>query len=212
MAAAEDYDKNLLEACLSTLQSGGLITTPELIKSLSEGSAWRKSPLGVWIVARLLESTAIDERAVAAWDHVIDRQAGPVREALFSRARLLVQQGHLQDALADLSRAIDGQSDYTFLSKAATLFSRIVRPSTSASVRKIRLALLSSTTTNLIAPLLRLSCFREHIDAELYVGSFDGFRQEILDPASKLYEFSPQIAIIATNWRDAHLSRVFRRP
>jgi FkbH-like protein len=202
---AEYYNKDLLEACLSTVQTEGLLSAPGFLERISEGSSWLKSPLGIWIVARLLELTARDDRAITAWAQVIDRHIGPVHEALYSRSRIYVQQGHHQAALEDLARAIDGQSDYAFLSRAAALFSRIACPSTSASVRKIRLALLSSTTTNLIAPLLRLACFREHIDAELYVGAFDGFRQEILNPASTLYEFSPDIVIIALNWRDAHL-------
>jgi FkbH-like protein len=205
IAAAADYDKNLLEACLSMLQSRELISTPIISERLSDRSDWRKSPMGIWIIARLLESTASDERAIQAWDQVVDRHVGPAHEALYSRARLRAQLGQHRDALADLSMAIEGEWDYAFLSKAATLFARIPQDSTPDSYRKIKLALLSGTTTSFLAPLLRLFCFREHINAELYVGPFGGFRQDILDPASKLHEFSPDIVIIATNWRDAHL-------
>jgi FkbH-like protein len=205
IASSSGYDKALMETCLSALQSKGLTSSASIQERLSEGSGWRISPLGIWMVAKLLESKDVDDRAIAAWSQVINRHVGPVHEALLSRAGLLEKKELYQDALTDLLKAIEGQWEYPFLSRAAALFSRIVHKSIPSSIRKIRLALLSSTTADLFAPLLRLFCFREHIDADIYVGPFDGFRQEILDPASKLYGFSPDIVILATNWRDAHL-------
>ena len=205
LSNAADYDKGLMEACLSTLQLQNMISTTLVTERIAEGSEWRRSSLGIWVVAKLLETTGAEERAIVAWNQIVDRHVGPVHEALYSRARLREQQGDHLDALADLARAIDGKWDYAFLSKAAALFSRIARNATPPSVRKIRLAVLSSTTAELLAPLIRLFCFRERIDAELYIGPYGGFRQEILDPASRLYEFSPDIVLIATNWRDANL-------
>ncbi len=67
------------------------------------------------------------------------------------------------------------------------------------------MALLSSSTTALAAPLLELACFRDGIDATLYEAPFDSYRQQILDPQSELYRFGPEVVLIATNWRDANL-------
>ena len=113
--------------------------------------------------------------------------------------------GNPAEALADLKAAIDGPRSAAFLSKAAALYSRIASRIAPPAVRRFRLALLSSSTTELSAPLLRLLCFRDGMDAEMYVGPFDGYRQDILDPGSKLFAFSPDVVVIATHWRDAHL-------
>jgi len=168
--------------------------------------------MGIWAVARLLELTSIDNRAIIAWDQVINRHEGPICEAFFSRARLHDRLGNLENAFADLRKAIDGQWNYAFLSKAAKLFFHTRAKAAPPSARKIRLALLSSTTTDLAAPLLQLICFRERIDAELYVAPFGNFRQEILDPASGLYAFTPDFVIIATNWRDANIPSFVENP
>jgi FkbH-like protein len=199
------YDKTLLDACLSLFPSQGPALLNLVRDRTSGNSEWRSLPLGIWAVARLLESVAEIEPAIGAWDEIIDRGVGPVREALYSRARLKEQLGRRDEALVDLARAIEDSREFPFLSKAASLLARMANSQAPQAVRRIRLALLSSTTPDLLAPLLRLICFRERIDAEMYVGAYDGYRREILDPDSKLYEFFPDIVIIATHWRDAHL-------
>lgn len=205
VAASDRYDKETVESCLSAIEAGGLMTHPGIRDKTSEGSAWLASHVGLWLAAKVLESSVGGEAAIQAWARVIDRDAGPSHEAHFSRARLWEREGRFAEALADLKTAIEWPKSAVFLSRAAALFSRIASRFSPPAVRTFRLALLSSSATELSAPHLRLLCFRDGMNADMYVGPFDSFRQDILDPGSALYAFSPDIVIIATHWRDAHL-------
>lgn len=206
VAGSGGYERETVASCLSALETGGLLADPRVRERAVFGSGWRSSPVGLWLAAMLLDSSGGGEVAIEAWGRVIEREVGPSHEARFARARLWEREGHPAEALADLKTAIDGPRSAAFLSKAAAAYSRIASRGTPPAVRRLRLALLSSSATELSAPLLRLLCFRDGIDAEMYIGPFDGYRQDILDPGSKLYTFSPDIVIIDTHWRDAHLS------
>ncbi|BDC53179.1 methoxymalonyl-ACP biosynthesis protein FkbH (plasmid) [Bryobacterales bacterium F-183] len=72
-------------------------------------------------------------------------------------------------------------------------------------LRRVKIAILSSSTTALWTPLLRSLCWRDHIAAEFYEGLFGAYQQEVLDPASGLHAFAPDIIVLAVNWRDLAL-------
>jgi FkbH-like protein len=65
-----------------------------------------------------------------------------------------------------------------------------------------RLAILRSFTVEPIVPLLRAAAFTAGIDLTVHVGAFNAYAQEILSPADKLYEFSPDVVILAVQTRD----------
>ncbi len=139
-----------------------------------------------------------------AWDQVIRGQHGDLHEVFLSEADCAVAWAICPVRLptcAGRSRA----RRVSFLARAARHFARLRGQGAPASARKARIALLSSTTTIFIAPLLRLACFRDGIDAEVYTAAYGNFRQEILNPSSGLYAFKPDFVIIATHWRDANL-------
>ena len=54
-------------------------------------------------------------------------------------------------------------------------------------------------------PALRALCFSWGIDAEIYVGQFQQYTQEILDPTSGLAQFQPDLVLIAVDWRSLAL-------
>lgn len=205
LLATSGYDSQLLNLALSAIESRGLTGTAALEPYLEGESPWRNTALGKWLIARLLEQKGQPDRAVEAWNRVISSGVGPVHEALLSRSRSHKRAGNIRKALADLRRAAMGSHDYAHLARAAKLLTRLRRVVEPPATRRTRVALLSSTTTDLSAPLLQLACFRDGIDAELYVGPFGGFRQDILNPQSALYRFRPDFVLMATNWRDANL-------
>jgi FkbH-like protein len=65
-----------------------------------------------------------------------------------------------------------------------------------------RLALLRSFTVEPMVPLLRAAAFVHGIDLEVYVGDFNTYAQDILNPASQLYRFEPHIVILAVQTCD----------
>ncbi len=71
--------------------------------------------------------------------------------------------------------------------------------------RTVKIALVGTVTLELWTPALRALCFSWGIDAEIYVGQFQQYTQEILDPASGLAQFKPDLVIIAADWRSLSL-------
>lgn len=68
--------------------------------------------------------------------------------------------------------------------------------------RRIRIALLTSYTTDFIIPLLRAELMFSDIDAEFYKPHYNQFRQELLDPDSGLYRFQCDVTIVGFNLED----------
>ncbi len=202
----QEYDKALLDTYLAAIERCGMFRTEALEMRLSADSQWRQNAMGLWLSARMLEISGQSDLALGVWGEVIDRSTGAVHDAYLSRARLRGQLGLLSDAFADLRQAISGQEDPIFLSKAARVFERLIRRGGPPATRLARIAILMSTTPDLLVPLLRLACFRDGISADLYIAPYGNLQQEILNPTSDLYRFEPDVVVIGTSWRDANLS------
>jgi predicted enzyme involved in methoxymalonyl-ACP biosynthesis len=56
---------------------------------------------------------------------------------------------------------------------------------------ELRIALLSNFTLAGMTTYLKYFCHREQIKALLYQGAYDAIVQEVMDPASGLYRFTP---------------------
>ena len=69
-------------------------------------------------------------------------------------------------------------------------------------VRTCRLAILRSFTVEPITHLLQASAAVAGIDLVIQVGGFNAFAQEMLDPDSSLYRFTPDVVILAVQSRD----------
>lgn len=70
------------------------------------------------------------------------------------------------------------------------------------SLRPFRVALLSSFSIEFIHSALIAHGFLNKLRIEIYQSGFGQFQQEILDPRSGLYAFSPDAAILAVEGRD----------
>jgi FkbH-like protein len=64
-------------------------------------------------------------------------------------------------------------------------------------MRRVRAALLGSYTTTQLGRLLLSLAADRGIELELYEGAFGQYAQELLDPASGLHSFQPQVVILA---------------
>jgi FkbH-like protein len=65
-----------------------------------------------------------------------------------------------------------------------------------------RVAILRSFTVEPVLPLLRAVSFTNEINLTVQVGDFNAYGQEILDPESALYRFSPKVTILAVQTCD----------
>jgi len=122
-------------------------------------------------------------------------------------ARTLSRLGRWNDAAAALRTALHLDPPYSLFTRAEKLIDQI-RHEAPAAARQARIAILGSSTTALLVPVLRAVLYRDGIDAEVYEGLYGAFRQEMLDPDSGLARFNPDIVVVATHWRDLNLPPV----
>jgi FkbH-like protein len=67
--------------------------------------------------------------------------------------------------------------------------------------RRIKIAILSSFTLGGVREALLVKCQEEGISAEVYVGGYNQYNQEILDAKSQLYAFHPDLVIMMLDTR-----------
>jgi len=121
-----------------------------------------------------------------------------------SEAKHLAAQGNAAAAAAALRAALPELADYLSQIEAAKVLERIAgHPAVADSLPRVRLAVLGSSTTAQLLPLLRLHAFRAGMLLDLYDAPYGTFQQEILNPDSGFYRFRPQVALLYVNYRDA---------
>src|SRR5260221_12183133 len=66
---------------------------------------------------------------------------------------------------------------------------------------RVRLAVLSTNTIDHLLPAIRVAGLRYKLRLEVFSGSFGQYRQELLDPASPLLQFRPDLILLSLNAR-----------
>ena len=79
------------------------------------------------------------------------------------------------------------------------------------SSKKIKVGILSSFTINGLGETLTVKCSESDIECKSYVAGYNQYNQEILDPKSKLYSFSPDITFLIIDIRTL-LNKIFHHP
>lgn len=67
--------------------------------------------------------------------------------------------------------------------------------------QRVRIAIIGSSTLDHVRKYLEVDCRLAGLVPEFYVGPFGQYAQDILDPSSPLYEFAPDIIIVAVHGR-----------
>lgn len=115
-----------------------------------------------------------------------------------SRAEIdqTIAKGELAQAAVDLAALF---RDAPSLANAQFVIERMrkIRPGTTC-----RVAFLRSFTIEPALPLLRAEAALHGLDVTTHVGEFNAYAQEILDPASQLYSFEPNVVVLAVQTRD----------
>jgi FkbH-like protein len=66
----------------------------------------------------------------------------------------------------------------------------------------VRLALLSSCTADHLAPAIRVAGLRRRLLIEVYLAPFGQYRQQVLDPATPLSDFKPDLVLLSLSARE----------
>lgn len=113
-------------------------------------------------------------------------------------ARLYERHGDSANACRWALAAVDGGDDFVAWNGAAAVFNRCAEAGWPVQ-RSVRLAVLGSATTSQLSSLLRLACARLGVATEVYECDFGQYRQEILDVHSGLYDFRPDVVLLAVH-------------
>ncbi|MCX6632604.1 MAG: HAD-IIIC family phosphatase [Candidatus Solibacter sp.] len=85
---------------------------------------------------------------------------------------------------------------------AGFVVSRYGRIAGHLGLLKQRWAILRSFTVEPVVPVLKAGAYAAGVALETHLGEFNAYAQEILDPASALYRFQPDVAVLAVLTRD----------
>lgn len=85
--------------------------------------------------------------------------------------------------------------DFRQINRIDSLISQLPMGHTFPS--KLRLAILGSSTVEHLVPSIRVAALRRGLWIEVYVAPYGLYHQEILNPASTLYQFAPDVVLMA---------------
>jgi FkbH-like protein len=120
---------------------------------------------------------------------------------LLAQARNLTQCSRHREAALPLKRAIRLSSAFRTLTAAEKILRRLRAADAVQSPRQCRLAMLGNATFDFALPVLKAVAFAGGIDLATLKGSYNQHVQEVLDGASELHEFAPEITVLALDWR-----------
>lgn len=171
-------------------------------------SAWLgeapETPNTVYLRARAASDAGDAQTAAKNWERFFALQQLRDPFHLLAYSRTLSDSGRWDEAAMQLHRALDQRPRYAFYPRAEKLVRSVARES-STHLRECRAAVLGTSTTSLLIPVLRACFLRDRIKAEIYEGLYGAAQQEILDPSSGLSKFRPDIVFLPSSWRDLRL-------
>lgn len=145
------------------------------------------------------------EEAIAAYQRAALTAEIPPLMAALGLARSHADLGETEAGYRWLLTSLDGDRSFTGWQAASGVFEELRDRAAPPTKRRVRLALLGSSTTAQMVPMLELAALRRGIELEIYEGGFGQYRQELIDPQSDLYRFSPDFIVIAVHHRDLQL-------
>lgn len=185
--------------------------TAQRLARRQPGEAWRllsalsnpsDIPAELWLRALLLESLGSADEALAIFDTLPDPDQGNGRTTrLLACARAMLRCGRHDQAAFALRDAINCASSYQLVQAADTLLDGLGQRCAAYFRRRAKIAIVGTTTLDFFAPALRALCFAAGSWADIYVGAYNQYQQEILDPTSPLAAFGPDIVILAPHWQ-----------
>jgi len=157
-------------------------------------------------LAQYLQRARRPEEAIAQWREAI-RVQPEEGAAYLNLGRLYEQAGKAEQALATYLRLIAAQpTGRNYLTVAQRLEGLTGKLPDAAPGMDIKIALEGNATLDHLQSYLSVECYRAGLRPQCYLGGFDQYSQDILNPNSSLYAFAPDVVILAV-----HASRLFPR-
>ena len=184
----------------------------ELTRSLSteqraELQSWAESlpanPASAYLRAKLADG----DSSLAHWERFLRLTSDRDPFVLLPYIKLLRDAERLDEAATQLRLALWPPPRYAYFPKVDKLAAELAA-GTETHLRQCRIAILGASTTALLAPVLKSLCFRDRIRTEIYEGLYGSVDQEILDPASGLAAFHPDVVILLAHWRSLQLPAI----
>jgi FkbH-like protein len=157
-----------------------------------------------YLSARFAADAGDAALAASHWQRLFQLHAGRDPFHLLAYARALTDQGCYPQAVLQLQLALAQPLKYAFFPRAEKLVKKLSRL-VESHLRQTRIAVLGTSTTALLVPVLEAFCLRDRIKVEFYEGLYGSQQQEILDPQSGLAKFGPNLVFLVNNWRDLQL-------
>ncbi|WP_203073871.1 HAD-IIIC family phosphatase [Falsiroseomonas ponticola] len=120
-----------------------------------------------------------------------------------ARARAALASGDSRGALALLREAIGPETDFLDQLRAARLLDGM--DAAALGLRPLRLAIAGASTLDHLVPLLRFWLTLAGFAPAIHLAPFDTARASVLDPASTLHCFGPDLVWLFTTHRDHDL-------
>lgn len=105
----------------------------------------------------------------------------------------LVEQNKTLQAYIKLEEFINSHSTLDNFMYAEKIYKQIAKD---LNFHKFNIAILRSITIEPMLPFIKVKCFENKINPELYLGDYNIFDQEIVNKNSGLYNFKPDVLII----------------
>ena len=164
------------------------------------------TPAAQWYAAVMLESTGESALAAEVLDAMNDVSWGEERALrLEALARNCIRSGRVSEAWLPLRHAAQSAATRQTLIALDKLLEQARQTAAPPLKTTRRIAVLGSGVLDFWTGLLRPTLFGYGIGCEVRAGGYDQYQQEILDPASPLTEFRPEVVVLATNWRSLGL-------
>ena len=156
---------------------------------------------GAWLRTQFLTGSAA---LSSAWQRFFSFQVRRDPFDLLAWSRALAAGGEFEEAAHKLRLALSQDVRHAFFARSEKLVTQLAA-AVKSNLRQCKIALLGSSTTNLLLPVLRALCLRDRIAAEIYEAPYGSIDQEILDPQSGLARFRPSLVMLVSHWRDLQL-------
>jgi FkbH-like protein len=157
---------------------------------------------GWWMQTQLLSGNL-----ASAWQrfHSFGVRRDPVDLVAWSRA--LWSDGAHEEAAQKLRQALWQEPGPAVFARAEKLVLELSR-AVKGNLREVKIAVMGSSTTGFLTPILKALCFRDRIGVEVYEAPYDSIVQEIRAADSGLARFQPDIVLLVGHWRDLGLEAI----
>ncbi|MBF0478528.1 MAG: HAD family hydrolase [Candidatus Omnitrophica bacterium] len=119
---------------------------------------------------------------------------------MFKQIKELLAHKSYAKAFELLKASAGKDDDFIVQHKAASVWTNF--PKELLDLKKIKIAVLSSSTTSHLIPVFDFWLAKNGLNAEIWESEYDTLEQTVIDPESGLYLFKPDIVVILINYRD----------